>query len=98
MSTSKFLTGALVGLAVGLLIAPEKGEDMRNDIADTATNWKKKLNRMMGKAGKELDDLKSLLNDEIEGLTDDVRHRILTILDESAQSARNIKRKTVSEL
>lgn len=98
MSTSKFLTGALVGLAVGLLIAPEKGEDMRNDIADTATNWKKKLNRMMGKAGKELDDLKTLLNDEIEGLTDDVRHRILTILDESAQTGRNIKRKAVSEL
>ena len=36
MSTSRFLAGALAGLVVGLLIAPEKGAELRSDIADTA--------------------------------------------------------------
>jgi|SRR6185312_853049 len=91
MSTSRFLAGAIIGVAVGLLIAPEKGEDMREDIADTATKWKRKLNKMVGKTGAELDDLKNMLGEEIQGLGDDVRHRLLTIIDESSQSAKNIK-------
>ncbi len=95
MSTSKFFAGALVGLVAGLLIAPEKGEEMREDIAVNAEKWKKKLDKMLGKTGAELQDLKSLLGDEIDGLSDDVRHRILNILDETNNTASSIK-KTVS--
>lgn len=91
MSTSNFLTGALIGLVTGLLIAPEKGETMREDIAANADKLKKNLNRMMGRTGAELDELRKILGKEIEGLSDDVRHRILNILDESANSMHNIK-------
>ena len=98
MSTSKFFAGALVGLVAGLLLAPEKGEDLRSDIADTAEKWKRKFYRLAGKTGAELEDLRNLLEDEVEGLSDDVRNRILTILDESENSARNIKSNFSSEL
>ncbi|XZF14309.1 YtxH domain-containing protein [Chitinophagaceae bacterium MMS25-I14] len=87
---NKLLTGALLGLAIGLLIAPEKGEDMRDDIAETADKWKKRLNKMMGRTGMELSDLKKLLQSEVSGLKDDVRKRILTILEEGKTTANHI--------
>lgn len=93
---NKFLTGALVGLAVGLLVAPKAGEDTREDIADTADKWKRKWDKMVGNAGMELDDLKKILGSEISGLKDDVRSRLLTILEESKSTANSLKNGIVS--
>ena len=84
---SRFMTGLLMGVGIGLLLAPEKGEDTRESIAETANNLKDKFNRLVGRAGARLDDLKSLLEDEVEGLSDDVRSRIRTILDEEGTSS-----------
>ena len=88
---NKFLLGALAGLAVGLLIAPEKGSDLRDDIADNANKWKDKLNRLVGKADARVDDLRELLEKNIDGLTEDVRHRILTILDDATEMSYSTK-------
>ncbi|RYE21878.1 MAG: YtxH domain-containing protein [Sphingobacteriales bacterium] len=88
---SKFLTGAFIGVVVGLLIAPEKGEDLRTDIADTAEKWKTKLDRLRGKANANLDDLRGLLESEIDGLSDDLKSRILTILDDANDMAYQAK-------
>jgi gas vesicle protein len=88
---NRFLTGALLGVVVGLLIAPQKGEDLREDIADATDRWKDKLNRLMGKANANLDDLKNFLDKNIDGLSDDLRHRIMTILDEAEELAYNTK-------
>ncbi len=98
MSTSKFIAGALVGLVAGLLLAPQKGEDLRNDLADSAEKWKRKFYRIAGKTGAELSDLREMLEDEVSGLNDDVRHRILTILNESKDGAKKIKQNITSEL
>jgi len=98
MSTSRFVAGALIGLVAGLLLAPEKGEDMREELAETAQKWKKKLERLAGKVGPELEDLKNMLGEQIEGLNDDVRSRILTILNESKDSAKKIKSNFSSEI
>lgn len=88
---NKFLTGALAGLAIGLLIAPKKGEDTRDDIAETADKWKRKWDKLVGNTGMELDDLRKILGSEISGLKDDVRSRLLTILEESKSTASNLK-------
>lgn len=98
MSTSKFLAGAIVGLVAGLLLAPQKGEDLRNDIADSADKLKRKLDRLTGKAGAELSDLQAILEDEVSGLSEDVRYRIRTILNESEHAAANFKEAVSSEL
>ncbi len=97
MSTSKFFAGALVGLVAGLLLAPEKGEDLRNDIAASAGKWKRKLYKVAGATGAELDDLRDILEDEVNGLSEDVRQRLLAILDESGNSAKKIKKNIISE-
>ncbi|HYD20100.1 MAG TPA: YtxH domain-containing protein [Flavipsychrobacter sp.] len=88
---NRFLTGALLGLVAGLLIAPQKGEDLREDIVDAADRWKDKFNRMVGRAETNLEDLKGLLDREVDGLSEDVRHRILTIIDEAEEMAYNAK-------
>jgi gas vesicle protein len=91
MSTSRFLAGALAGLVVGLLIAPEKGSELRSDIADTAGRVRNRLNSLMGTSGLDLDDLRAMLDKNIDGLSEDVKHRILTIIDEATDMAYNPK-------
>jgi gas vesicle protein len=82
---AKFLTGALVGVVAGLLLAPQKGTDLRNELSDTTERWRDQLNKLMGKSGPSVDDLRALLSQEISGLNSDVKHRILTILDEAEE-------------
>lgn len=83
---SKFLAGALLGLVAGLLLAPDKGETTRQNLADSAGKWRDKLNELSGRAGLDLEDLRVYLDRNIEGLSNDVKHRILTILDEATDN------------
>ncbi len=46
------MAGAAAGVIIGMLIAPEKGEDLRKTIRDTAGDWAKKL-RDIVEEGKE---------------------------------------------
>jgi gas vesicle protein len=79
---ARFMTGLLMGVGLGILLAPEKGSETRESLAESASSLRDKFNRMMGRAGARVDDLKAMLENEVEGLSDDVRSRIRTILDE----------------
>ncbi|MBS1780932.1 MAG: YtxH domain-containing protein [Bacteroidetes bacterium] len=83
--TSKSLFGAALGVAVGLLLAPEKGEDLRDELAESAEKWKNKLGKLIGKANGSLEDLKSYLEKHIDGLSDDVKRKIVNLLDEAQE-------------
>ena len=82
----RFITGVLLGVGVGLLMAPEKGEDTRESLSETAGQLKDKFNRLVGRAGAQLDDVKKMLASEVSGLSDDVRSRINTILEEAGDA------------
>ncbi len=89
---AKFLLGAAAGIAVGLLLAPRKGKELREDITDQADKLKNRLGKMLGKANGNLEDLKTYLNKNIEGLTDDMKHKLINMLDEAEETAHTAKR------
>ncbi|WP_025880657.1 YtxH domain-containing protein [Segatella baroniae] len=59
-----FLSGAIAGTAIGLLLAPEKGEDTRHKIADAVDDFCKKHDLKVSR--KDVDDLV----DDIKDATD----------------------------
>lgn len=52
---STFLGGAIAGAALGMLLAPEKGEDTRKKISGTVDDFLKKHDIKLSK--KDVDDL-----------------------------------------
>ncbi len=95
MSTEKILIGTLSGLvagiAIGLLTAPAKGNETRQKIVDSAVNLKKKLYRLTGKTTDELDELKEIFENEVDGLGDDVRERVLRLIEASKAGYSRVK-------
>ena len=54
------LAGAVAaGVIVGLLVAPEKGSDMRKKVGDTANDWAGRLSDLFASAKGEVDNLKT---------------------------------------
>lgn len=72
-SSSKLIVGILgaaaAGVVLGMLIAPEKGEDLRNNIKKTTDDWVDEIAQWMGKGKNYLADLKSSTEDNAEELS-----------------------------
>ncbi len=100
MSAQKILIGTLsgivAGVAIGLLVAPNKGSETRAKIADTANSLKKKLQKLRGTTADELDELKEVFEHEVSGLRDDVRERVLNLINSSKAASNNIKNQVLS--
>ena len=71
-----FVAGAAAGLTLGLLFAPEKGEDTRRKLKETVGDAVDSARARARLARMELDDLKAELKDQAEDLKDDVRMKI----------------------
>ena len=63
-----FLGGDLVGGLVGLLVAPQKGQDTRNKISDTIDVFCKKHDLKLSK--KDVDDLVDDIKDAAADIVD----------------------------
>ena len=100
MSAQKIILGtlavALTGVAVGLLFAPAKGSETRQKIADSAGELRKKLRNIRNSADDELDELKEVFEQEVGGLKDDVRQKILKLIEASKKGYNNVKEEAFS--
>ncbi|RYE25779.1 MAG: hypothetical protein EOP51_02855 [Sphingobacteriales bacterium] len=105
MKTSRLLLIAAAGGAIALLLTTKKGKKITSDIADNASDWKDAFMKLatdygdkLSQYGGKLNNLKNLVSNEIEGLSDDAREKIAGILEEGASSANKVKRKVGSQL
>ncbi len=95
MNTTKYVLFAALGVAAVLLLTSDKAKDLRDDLEanalKNAKKWRKKFGKISTDATDKLADLKNMLTDEIEGLSDDARERIEGILNESSKTAGKMK-------
>jgi gas vesicle protein len=96
MKFSKFTAGIISGFVLGLLLAPQKGEDTRKKVKETADAWKHRLNNLFGKGESELDELKDILENEAETLSLDVRQKLLRLVEENRKTYYEAKHQSLS--
>ncbi len=100
MSVQKILAGSLAalaaGVAIGILVAPAKGSETRQKISDSAEDLRRRLRRIRSSAGNELDELQQVFEHEVDGLKDDVRDKILKLIEASKKSYVHVKDQAMS--
>jgi len=100
MSVQKILiatvSGLIAGMAIGMLLAPYSGTETRHKIAESAGDLKDKLADLGRKANIKADDIRQAFTKEIEGLSNDVRQKVLRIID-AGKTVMNNNTKDVAE-
>ena len=102
MRTTKYLLFAGLGVAAIILLTSDRAREIREDIEDNARKnakkWKQKLANIGSETSDTLADLKNMLSNEIEGLSDDARKRIEHILNDTTKTADKIKSNVSKQL
>lgn len=70
-STGKVLLAVLgaaaAGAIIGMLLAPEKGSDLRKRLSDTAGDWTNQLNQLLASGKEQLSNLKQTVTNNQGG-------------------------------
>ncbi len=94
MSAKQILIGTVAGIVAGavagVLLAPQSGEETRHQLAESSDDIKRKIRNWTSNSLEELDDLKNVFSEEVVGLKEDVRHRVLKLIDETKSSYKRI--------
>lgn len=78
-STGKVLLAiigaAAAGAIIGMLVAPEKGSDLRKKIADTTGDWSNQLSELLAQGKEQLQNLKNTAANEAENVSGEAQDR-----------------------
>ena len=78
------LAATAAGVALGMLMAPEKGKDTQRKIGDSLDKLKDKWNdikSLKNVSAEDLRELKATFREHVEGLSEDVRNKVLQIIE-----------------
>lgn len=94
MTTTKVIVGILgaaaAGVVIGMLIAPEKGEDLRKNIKKTADDWVDEVSQWMGKGKTYLSEIKNRAEDEVDSVRDQVEESVNGIKETASRRRSNV--------
>ena len=78
-STGKVLLAiigaAAAGAIIGMLVAPEKGSDLRKRISDTTGDWASQLSQLLAQGKEQLENLKQSAMGEGENVAGEAEDR-----------------------
>ena len=79
-STSKTILAvmgaAAVGAIIGMLVAPEKGSDLRRRITDATGDWSHQLSDLLAQGKDQLNNLKNKATTEASRYTSEAEERV----------------------
>jgi gas vesicle protein len=96
MSLQRLFTATLSGIVIGILIAPAKGTETRRKLSDSVDNIKDKIRRIRGTTNEELEELHEVFEHEIYGLRDEIREKVLRLIEVSKKGYNHIKSEALS--
>lgn len=96
MSIQRLFTATLSGIVIGILIAPAKGSDTRRKLTDTVDNIKDKIRRIRGTTNEELEELHQVFEHEVSGLREDIREKVLRLIEVSKKGYNHVKSEALS--
>lgn len=73
-----------------------KGTDTRKKLSDSVDNIKDKIRRIRGTTNDELEELHEVFEHEISGLRDDMREKVLRLIEVSKKSYNHVKSEALS--
>jgi gas vesicle protein len=78
-STGKVLLAiigaAAAGAIIGMLVAPEKGSDLRKRISETTGDWASQLNQLLATGKEQLQNLTNTAKNEGENIVSETEDR-----------------------
>ena len=78
-STGKVLLAiigaAAAGAIIGMLVAPEKGSDLRKKISETTGDWASQLNQLLATGKEQLQNLTNTAKSEGENIVSETEDR-----------------------
>ncbi len=96
MRLNKFMAGVFSGVVLGLLVAPQKGKETRQKVKETAEAWKSRLVHLFGTGENELDELQQILENETTDLSEDVRQKLLKLVEENRKTYQHARLESLS--
>ena len=96
MSLQRLFTATLSGIVIGILIAPAKGTETRKKLTDSVDTLKDKMRRLRGTTNAELEELHQVFEHEVAGLRDEIREKVLRLIEVSKKGYNHVKSEAVS--
>lgn len=91
IGVKSLIAGTVIGGTLGVLFAPKKGSDTREDI-------KKKIDEKVDEAGETAADLKDQVSDKVEEVKENIGEKVNELRDRGEDVAEDLKNTKVKDV